>query len=485
MMVFSSRSHSQGPEETQLKINLVPTSSDTSLSLSPIIICSPWNLDPIATYTGVNIIAMGSISQTVIPADKAIDELATSQKALVAHEKSWEEGKKKPDLHFEEPLNDIRSLITFMSLIHGGDEVGVADWIDKHKTHFFQGASNPSQTEMLTVASSVVTTKLSTQTTIMAKAIKTLDGITTSARIDQTHFISIRSSLITYKTQSESEERDDQKLVTDQEETVKRFQNHVDDAQTALDKANGKLKEAKAKEETMSQIETDVDSEFNDYDDLGSYGVQLGTQLGIHARVEELHQQVKVKQAALDSVEKQLQDAKGERDTAYTTLTSRRNVLSTVHAHVEAASKAIASCDASVTESGKMLAELQALHDPWKSLEDSAVNLTTWAQGLKKASGFTERLVLEVRVLRMLNQAVAMQDEPGVRDACEQILGDIVTRNQWAQQDVVSKTRAEESVLAPFTEIKDKLSLNGKEKKSLVPLLESKFPDSDTLIDLE
>ncbi|KAI0430186.1 hypothetical protein F5Y09DRAFT_308451 [Xylaria sp. FL1042] len=234
----------------------------------------------------------------------------------------------------------------------------------------------------------------------------------------------------------------------------------------------------------MSRIEEDMASGNSVFDDdLDSYGAQLGAQLTMHFSVERLDQQVKEKQASFDTLKKQLDDAKREWANANTELTTRRKHVSTVYAYVDKASKAITLCDTSVAESGKALNELKVLHDPWKSLEDAAVNLTTWAQVLKKASGFAERLVLELRVLQMVNQAVAMQDEEGVRIACSYILEDIVTRNQWAQQGVVSKTKAEESVLVLFTEIKDRLGLGEEGKKSLVPLLESKFPGSDTLID--
>ncbi|KAI1746895.1 hypothetical protein F4782DRAFT_535929 [Xylaria castorea] len=424
---------------------------------------------------------MGSVPQTVITTDNAMELFAKSQGALADLQKSWAAAMKKPDLQLEEPLNDMRSLITFISLIHGGDKARVTDWVDKHKTQFFQGVSNQSQAEMLTASSFVVTTKLSAQTTRMSEAIKTLDDVTTSARNEQTHFTSIETALVAYKAQLQAKELEQLKLVTNQEGTVKNFQSHVDALQRALEQAKEKLESAEAKEKDMDRPVFGYLGPDGDGGSVSAYAFKQG----MNATVERLHQEVNVTQTTFDSVKEQLDVAKGERDTANTKLTSLRNDVSTVHTQVDAASKAITSCDASAAESGKASAQLKALHDPWKSLQDSAVNLTTWARGLKKASGFAERLVLEVRVLQMVNQAVAMQDEPGVRNACSQILGDIVSRNQWAQQGVILKTKAEESVLVPFAEIKDRLGLNGQDKKSLVPLLESKFPSSETLIDLD
>jgi uncharacterized coiled-coil DUF342 family protein len=421
---------------------------------------------------------MGSNSQTVIPADMAMGEFAKSQGALANLRKTWEAGMKKPSLNFEEPLNDMRSIITFMSLIHGDDETRVADWVDKHKTQFLQGASN---SEMLTAASSVVTAKLHVQTTRMSEAINTLDNVTTSARTEHTHFISIKAALSTYKAQLEAKELEQQKLVANQEETVKNFQSRVDEAQQSLEKTNKELNDALAREKDLDRP---VFGYFGPDGDGGAVSAYAFNQ-GKNAAVERFHLQAKASKETFDSLTGQLNHVKKERDTANAKLTSLRNDVSTAHNSVDAASKAIASCESSAAESSKALAQLQALHDPWKSLQDSVVNLTTWAQGLRKASSFAERLLLEVRVLQMVNQGVAMQDEPGVRDACSRILGDIVTRNQWAQQGVVSKTNAEESVLVPFADIKDRLGLNGQEKKSLVPLLESKFPSSETLIDFD
>lgn len=139
------------------------------------------------------------------------------------------------------------------------------------------------------------------------------------------------------------------------------------------------------------------------------------------------------------------------------------------------------SCGKVEAESSAAYVQLSKLHAPWMSIQDSGRDLATWAASLKQKSGFSERLVLEVRVLKLVNVAIALQDEVGVHDACSQIMADIATRSGWNPQ-AVFKAGEEESVHKVFVGIKERLGLDGPDKKSLQPLPQDDFPDTEVLM---
>jgi hypothetical protein len=80
-----------------------------------------------------------------------------------------------------------------------------------------------------------------------------------------------------------------------------------------------------------------------------------------------------------------------------------------VHNLLEETLEAITSCDKIKTESGAVWQQLTGLHVPRMAIQGSVYNHISFATGLKQKSGFSERLVLEFRVLKLVNEATALR----------------------------------------------------------------------------